>query len=106
MRARSLKHKITFQSQSDTKNDFGEQEKNYIDVLTTWCSIQTITGREQFLSSQEYSTLSHKLRCRYSDKINTKQKIKFGDRIFNILAVLNIFEANRELEILVEEVVK
>lgn len=105
MRAGSLKNKITFQEQTQTKNNFGEVEETWSDVLTTWASIQTISGKEQYLSNQNYATLSHKLRVRYSSLINSKQKILFGTRVFKILAVLNIFEKNKELEILVEEAV-
>ena len=106
MRARSLNRKIIIQEITNTKNSVGEIVEDYTDILTTWASIQTITGKETFLSSQEYSTLSHKLRVRYSSLINAKQIVKFGTRTFNILAVLNIFESNKELEILVEEVIQ
>lgn len=105
MKARSLKHKITFQEQTDTLNEYGEAENTWNDIVTVWASIKTINGNEKFLSSQDFQTLTHKIRVRYSDQINSKQRIMFGTREFNILAVLNIFEANKELEILVEEAV-
>ena len=105
MRVGSLNKKIVFQENSSTKNGFGEETSSKIDVVITWASIQTISGKEQYLSNQNYATLSHKIRCRYSNKINQKQTIKYKDREFKILAVLNIFEKNKELEILVEEVV-
>lgn len=105
MNARSLRHKIIFQEQTQTKNMFGEVESTFSNVLTTFASINTISGKEQFLSNQNFATLSHKLRVRYSSLINSKQQILFGTRVFKILAVLNIFEKNKELEILVEEIV-
>ena len=104
MNSRRLKHKVTFQEQAQSKNDFGEVMNEWTDIFMTFSSIQTISGKETYLSSQNYSTLSHKLRIRYSKLVNTKQRIFFGEREFKILAVLNIFEANKELEILVEEV--
>ena len=106
MRAGTLNKKVIFQGTTLSPNNFGERVEQKVDVLTTWASIQTISGKEQFLSNQNYATLSHKLRCRYSDKINQKQTIKYKNREFKILAILNIFEKNKELEILVEEVVK
>lgn len=105
MRAGSLNKKIVFQENSSTKNNLGEVISSKIDVVIIWASIQTISGKEQYLSNQNYATLSHKIRCRYSNKINQKQTIKYKDREFKILAVLNIFEQNKELEILVEEVI-
>lgn len=106
MRAGTLNKKIVFRGNTFAPNGLGERVEQKIDVLITWASIQTISGKEQFLSNKNYATLSHKIRCRYSDKINQKQTIKYKDREFKILAVLDIFEKNREQEILVEEVVK
>ena len=105
MRVGSLKYKIIFQEQTQTKSSVGQPKNTWNDILTTWASIQTISGKEQFLSNQNFQTLSHKLRVRYSKLINSKQRILFGNRIFKILAVLNIYEKNKEFEILVEEVV-
>jgi SPP1 family predicted phage head-tail adaptor len=105
MRAGSLKHRVVFQEQKSTKNNYGEKVDEWVDTLTAPVGIRTISGKEQYLSNQNYSTLSHLLEARYSSLINTKQRILFGTRIFNILAVLNVYEANKRLEILVEEVV-
>lgn len=105
MRVGSLKNKIIFQEQTQTKSSVGQPKNTWNDILITWASIQTISGKEQFLSNQNFQTLSHKLRVRYSKLINSKQRILFGNRIFKILAVLNIYEKNKEFEILVEEVV-
>lgn len=106
MRAGALNKKIVFQGTTLARNGLGEKVAKKADGFTTWASIQTISGKEQFLSNQNYATLSHKLRCRYSDKINQNQTIKYKNREFKILAVLDIYEKNKELEILVEEVVK
>ena len=105
MRVGSLKNKIIFQEQTQTKSSVGQTINTWNDILTTWASIQTISGKEQFLSNQNFQTLSHKLRVRYSSLINSKQRILFGTRVFKILAVLNIYEKDKELEILAEEVV-
>ena len=105
MIARRLNKTITFQEQSTSTNELGEIANTWTDALTMRASIQTISGKEQFLSNQNYSTLSHKIRVRYSELINFRQRIYFRGRIFKILAILNIFEENKELEILTEEVV-
>lgn len=105
MRARTLKHRVTIQDYVKTSNDFGEVVEEWSDKFYIWASIQTISGKEQFLSNQNFATLSHKLRVRFVDGINPKNRVKYGDRYFNILAVLNIFEANKEIEILCEEVI-
>lgn len=106
MRARSLKHKIIFQKHTKERNNFGELIDKWQDVFSCRASIQTISGKEAYLSNQNYSSMTHKLRVRYSNKINSKQRILFGTRIFEMIGPpLNIFEANKEFEILCKEVV-
>ena len=105
MRAGALKHPVIFQEKGKTKDNYGEEIDDWIDILKAPVGIRTISGKEQYLSNQNYSTLSHLIEARYSSLINSKQRILFGTRVFNILAVLNVYEANKRLEILVEEVV-
>ncbi len=107
MRARQLKHKVVFQEQSELKDDFGQIIPGgdaWTDVLTCRVSINTISGKENYLSNQAYATVSHKIWCRYSALINFRQRIVFENRVFKIIAVLNIKELDKEFEILCEEV--
>jgi SPP1 family predicted phage head-tail adaptor len=105
MRAGALKHLVVFQEKQKIKNGYGEETDSWIDILKAPIGIRTISGKEQYLSNQNYSTLSHLIEARYSSLINSKQRILFGTRVFSILAVLNVYEANKRLEILVEEVI-
>lgn len=106
MRAGTLRHKITFKENQSVKNSVGEKVEVLVDVLETWASIQTVSGKEQFLSNQIYSEMTHKLRVRYSSLIKAGQVISFGARRFEMIAApMNIFEKNKELEILVKEIV-
>ncbi len=106
MRAGTLRHKIIFQKKANIKDATGQAKETWQNEFTTKASIQTISGKEEFLSNQNFQTMTHKLRVRYSKLINSKQRILFGNRVFEIIsAPMNIFEKNKELEILVKEIV-
>lgn len=104
MIARSFRHKISFQNRKSGKNERREPVDVWEDVLETYAYVQPVSGKEQFLSNQNYSTTTHKVRCRYSGLVKTDQRIKFGDRVFDIISAINVLEQNKELEILAEEV--
>lgn len=104
MRSGSLRNKIIFQLQTDTQDDFGQPIQSWNDILTTWASINPISGKESFLANQKYSTVSHKLKVRYSTLMSVKQRIKYGTRYFNIINILDFEERKKEVLILAEEV--
>lgn len=104
MRVGTLRCQVVFQEKTQIKSGAGQVKDSWSDVLSAWVSIQPISGKEQFLSNQKFQSTTHKIRARYSNLINNKQRILFGNRVFEIIAPpMNIFERNKELEILVEE---
>ena len=104
MRAGSLRAKAVIQSIGSTVNDFGEIEKgDFQDFKTVYCSITPTSGRESFLSNADFSTVTHKIRIRYTEGINASQRLVWRGRIFNFTYLRNIGERNKEIEILVEE---
>lgn len=106
MRAGNLRNKAIIQSIGTTVNAFGEIENgDFQDFKTVWCSITPVSGKEAFLSNADFSKVTHKIKIRYIPGINSSQRLKWGNRIFNFNYPRNIGERNKEIEILAEEVV-
>ncbi len=74
-----------------------------IKVTGIWAEIMPLRGREYWASKQTTSKITGKIRIRYLDGITPKMRVKFGERIFNIEAVLNPNEKNIETILLVSE---
>lgn len=107
MNVGKMRHRITFQRQSsdkDTLGGYGNDDADWTDVATVWAQISPISGKEFFSETRE-NTVSHKIYCRYRSGISPKMRIKFKDRIFRIISVINWEERNEGLTIMCEELV-
>lgn len=105
MRAGRLRHKAMIQEIVNTVDDFGQPISNgsgYQDLKPIWCRINPIRGNEKFLSNQDYSKTTHKIKMRFTE-IDASHRIVYQGRVFNIMAIMNINEMDRELEILAWE---
>lgn len=103
MRAGSLKHRVTIQQRADTRNDAGEVIAEWQDVVTVWGQIETASARGVLLYKGSASQVSHTLRIRYREGINSEQRVKFGSRFFDIEGIINTDQENRELQLFCNE---
>lgn len=104
MKAEKMRHRITFQLQSEEKDSLGGYDDSWKDVATVWAQISPVSSREYFGQVRE-NTVSHKVYCRYRAGISPQMRIKFGSRIFRVVSVLNWEERNEGLTIMCEELV-
>lgn len=102
MNVGKMRHRITFQRLPDDKDLLGGYGENWIDVVTVWAQVSPISGKEYFTQMRE-NTVSHKIYCRYRPDISPKMRIKFKNRIFRIISVINWDERNEGLTIMCEE---
>lgn len=84
-------------------NDAGEKVPTWATVETRWGSIEPLQGRERSAAQQVTPNVSHRIRLRYGSTVTAKDRIAYGGRTFEIDAVLNTREGNRQLELLCTE---
>ncbi len=96
-------HLIKFQSKTITGKGIDKTEV-WVDVCTEWASIRPVSASEIIKSRREEMIISHRIKIRYRSGITSAMKIIYGSREFDINSVINIDEANREIEILATEV--
>lgn len=101
----SLNKKIRFQELQDTENEYGEPIQDWTDLKTVWASINPIVGKEYFAAETVNSEISHKIRIRYTEGIKPNMRIKFKERYFNIISVINYQERNVEMQLMCKELV-
>lgn len=91
MKAGSLKHRITFQERKELSDSVGAKHIELRNLLTVWAAVEPISGRENFDSSHYASETNLKITVRYNQciaKMTAKNRIKHGDKIYNIEAVI------------------
>ncbi len=103
MRAGKLRHQVIIQrlvAGSPQQKPSGEPDTSWTTYLTVSASVEPVTGREPFLAQEHLSEVDTKIRIRYRDGITADMRVSFGSRYYNIRAILNFEERNRELLLL------
>jgi len=73
--------------------------------VKTYGAILPFIGREYWSARQINAEIKGKVKIRYIPGITSKMRVKFGDRILDINAVINVEEKNKEIVLLFSEAV-
>jgi SPP1 family predicted phage head-tail adaptor len=111
MRSGQLRHKITIDLKTSTRDAYGGESVTWTTNIGVWAAIYPLRGSQYFAAAQVQGGISHKVRIRYAT-LGASTSIQrgycratFGDRVFTIQNVLNPEERNIFLDLLcVEEV--
>lgn len=104
MRAGRLRHRVTIQEKAVTRNTFGEEVVTWSDVATVWGSVEPVRGREFEDVSFAGAEVSTKIVLRYRSGVVPEMRATEGDNIYDILAVINVDNRDRELNLYCREV--
>jgi SPP1 family predicted phage head-tail adaptor len=107
MNAGSLRHRVTLQRPSGTRDSSLERTTTWTDVATVSASIEPLAGREAFLAAQRQASTTHLVTLRHSSilaAMDASWRVVFGDRVFTLDAPpKNVDERGRELQLLCTE---
>lgn len=103
MRAGKLNKRIELQSSTDSTDTFGEPIKTWTTYDTVWASINPLSGNELIFAQQISSKTNIGIIIRYNSSVEVGDRVKYGTRYFDINAVLNEMENNKQLELLCNE---
>lgn len=99
-----LRHRITLQKLSHRPNDYGATVAEWLDVATVWAEVKPLSGREYFSADQIQAEVTTVIWLRYLANIDSTMRVKFDDRSFEIVSVINHKEQNRALQLQCKEV--
>lgn len=100
LKAGKMRHRVTFQRQSTTKDAVGQLSQTWADIGARTASIEPLNGREYFNASGENSQVTTRIRLRYDATIGSVKpydRVVHGSTVYDILSVINESERNREL---------
>ena len=100
-----LRHRITLLKQVNDVNDYGASVQTWRTVATVWAEVRPLSGREYFSAQQVQSEVTTQIWLRYRDGIKPSMKVKFANREFEILSVLNTQERDVSLQLMCKETV-
>ena len=104
MRSGNLRNKAVIQQLGSGQDEFGAvNETEFSKFKDVWCSINPVSGKENFNSNTDFAKTTHKIKIRYTAGINASMRLVWKDRVFNFVNVRNFMESDKEIEILAEE---
>lgn len=102
-----MRHQVELQQVVKTRDDHGGAGRAYVAYATgVWAGIMYVSGTEKETGQQVSGETSHKIKIRYDSRVVNTDRVKFGDRIFEINSVNNPGEQNRWLVLYCREVSK
>ena len=104
MRTGRLNRRATIKRLEVTKDEFNADIESWVDAATVWAHIEPLRGREYWQAKQVVAEVTGRITIRYLTGIDEKMRVVYGNKIYNILAVINPEERNRTLQLLVREV--
>lgn len=105
MRAGDLRQQVTIKQPTHTGDGMGAVATTWGTVTVCWGSLEPLRGREWIESGMENSEIDIRFRMRYYAGITPTMQLYFGSRTFEIVSVINPAERNRELELMLKELV-
>jgi len=105
MESGRLRHRVTLQARTGAVDDFGQPVDAWEDVLTTWATVQPVSGREFQEGAQVEAEVTHKvwLRWRAGATPRPTMRLLFAGRVFEITSVVNVNEGKRMWLLLCKE---
>lgn len=105
MQAGRLRHRVTIKYKATTQNALGEEVILWTELDTVWASVEPLRGREYMDSRQAQADVDTRVRIRYQEGITVRpsQRVYFGDRVFEIVSVIDVWERNREMQLMCRE---
>lgn len=103
IRAGELNKIITLQQKNTVSDGMGGPVVTWADVATVWAAIWPVSASEQTQAQSTTMVISHRIRIRYRSVLKASWRIKFGNRYFNIVSVVNPNEANEFLDLMCKE---
>lgn len=101
----NFRTRIMIQKKSVTHNSYNEPIETWKDAYPLWADVIN-TGGGEFYAAQKLNAMTTAVfRVRYVSAIDTLNRIKYGNRIFEILFVNDVSEKHIELLISAKEVV-
>ncbi|MFO1007565.1 MAG: phage head closure protein [Planctomycetaceae bacterium] len=88
-----LKNRITIEKYTESRSNAGQVLKSYTTSSTRWAMIKPLTTREILQAQQVHAEITHEIYLRYPLDVTAKDRIKYDNRTFEILGVINVDEA-------------
>ncbi len=105
MEAGKLRHLTILQRVTRRQDSAGQPTMTWSSLATVSAEIRPTAVREYRDAKAVTGEVTHEIRIRHYDGLTSKDRVKFGTRIFNIVGISNLDERGIEDMLLCKEAV-
>lgn len=99
--AGKLNRRITIQSPSETKDEYGQPTTDWTDVGWPWASIAAPTSKEVYALGPGFTAqVTHKIVIRWREGVTSAMRVVYRGRIFQIQTVSDPDEGRVQLNLM------
>lgn len=103
MRSGALRHHITIQQKTVTRDSYGAEVVTWSTFATPWADIQPLNGRELIAAQATQSEVTGKIIMRYLAGVLPAMRISYEGKYYDIKAAIDPGLQHRELQLLISE---
>ena len=100
------RHRVVFQRPVITKDTFGEPDKSYVDICTSWALVQPLKGAERFSANHAQAEVDCRIVTRNRKDLKDlgpDDRVTWNGHIYDVRAVIFRDHRASDLEILAQE---
>ena len=99
-----LRHRVTLQSPTVTRDAYGAETVTWADQATVWAACLPLSGREYLAARAEVAETLIKVRIRWRADVSTTCRVVWEGRTYVIEAALDTLGRHEELVLMCKEV--
>lgn len=95
--------RVVFQSPTITQDAYGEPDKTWTNLCTSWALVQPLKGKEKFAAAQMQEDVDYRIVTRYRSELSdldAGDRATWNGKTFDIRSVIWRDHTIKELEIL------
>ncbi len=100
------RHRVTFQRAHNRRDAFGEADKSYTDICTSWAMVQPLKGTERFAANLMQFDVDHRIVTRARTELtdlSPGDRAIWNGKTYDIRSVIWRDHRASELEILAQQ---
>lgn len=101
--AGSLSTRIELQAYTDVEDEGGGRTKTWATYARVWSRWKHQSMFERLQAMQLEAGVNHRVQIRKRDDVTAKHRILYKGKAYQIVGVVNVAEANEEMELQVTE---
>lgn len=95
-----MNQRITLEQPPAALDASGEASGTWKTFARTWASVNPLRGRQLEMARTVYADVSVQINMRYLDGVKAKMRVRHGDNVYQIEAVMDVNSRHDELELL------